>query len=121
MAVSAVNALYNFAQTNFQAIVFDNLAVVFQAFRAGGLFRGANEGEIADFEQFGGSEKNHVDGVMVQGVAKATLVDDEDAHAGARRFNGTGQARRPGSNAQKIVDGARIADGVHVISLPVKE
>jgi hypothetical protein len=58
---------------------------------------------------------------MVQGVAEATLVDDEHAHAGARPFDGTGQAGGPGPNAQKIVDGARITDGVHGISLPVKE
>src|ERR1700676_2045302 len=113
MAISAINALDNFAEANFQAIVFDNLAVIFQAFGAGGLFRGTNEGEIADLEQFGRGEKNHIDGVMVQGVAKATLVDDEDAHAGARPFDGAGQAGGPGPNAQKIVYGARIADGVH--------
>jgi hypothetical protein len=58
---------------------------------------------------------------MVQGVAKATLVNDENAHASPRPFNGAGQARRPGSNTQKIIDGARMADGVHGISLPVKE
>ena len=76
ISVCAVELRHGLAKPQLQIIVLHAFAVILQRFDAGGLFRSAHEGQIADLEQFGRGEENHVHGIVIERIAQNTFVDD---------------------------------------------
>jgi NAD-dependent DNA ligase len=70
--------------------MFHAFAVILERFLAGGILGGACERQIANFEKLRRREKHHIDGIMVQRVAQAALVNHQGTQSRAFRFNGTG-------------------------------
>ena len=103
IAVAAVDALDALAQAQFEFVVLGELAIILQGFGARGLLGGADQGQVADLEEFGRGEENHVDRIVVEGVAEAAFVHDQDAHAGALGFDGAGEAGGAGADAENVV------------------
>ena len=95
VAVRAFDAGDQFAQVQVELVVLDALAVILQRFRASGLFGGADEGQIADFQQLGRGEENHVHGIVVQRIAQHAFIDDQRAQPRAFDFDGAGEAGGP--------------------------
>ena len=62
IAVGAFDAGDRFAEAKLQLVVLDALAVILQGLGASGLFGGADQGQIADLQEFGRGEEDHVDG-----------------------------------------------------------
>ena len=103
IAFAAVDALDALAQAQFEFVMLGALAIVLQGFIARGLLADANQRQVADLEQFGRGEENHVHRVVVQGVAKGAFVHYQDAHAGALGFDGAGESRGAGADAEDVV------------------
>ena len=85
-SVGAFDALHAVAEPQVQLIVLGALAIILERFAARGLLRGARKRQIANFQQFRRGEKHHVDGVMVNGIAKAALVNHQRTHSRALGF-----------------------------------
>ena len=68
------------------------LAVIFERLGARRLLRRAGQWQIADFEKFRRGEKDHIDWIVIEGVAQAAFVD----HQGAQARRVWLQWRRPG-------------------------
>ena len=102
-SVCAVDTLHAMAEPQVQIVMLGALAIIFERLAARRLLRGARERQIADFQKFRRREKHHIDGIMVERIAKAPFVDHQRAHAGALGFDGAGQPRGPRSNANQII------------------
>ena len=92
-----------FVEARFEFVMLDGAAVILQRFGARGLPRRRRHGQVADFQELGRGEENHVDGIVVERIAEAALVDDERAHAGALGFDGAGEAGGAGADADDVV------------------
>ena len=90
-------------QAQVQRIVLHAFAVILERLGASGFLGGAGERQIADFEKFRRGEKDHIDGIMIERVAQAALVDHQRAHPRAFCFNGAGQAGGSRSDANQVV------------------
>ena len=83
-------ALDAMAQAQVQRIMLGAFAIILERVGASGLFGGARQRKIANFKKFRGRKKNHIDGIMIQGVAQAALIDHQRPHPRAFCFNGAG-------------------------------
>ena len=92
-----------FVEAQFDAVMLDGAAVIFQGFGASGLPAGNGHGQVADFHALGRGEEKHVGRVVVERIAEAAFVDDEGAHAGALGLDGAGKAGGAGADADDVV------------------
>ena len=95
VAVMAVHSQHALKQPQLQFVVLCRLPVILQRLDAHGLFRRANQRQVADFQQFRSREEHHVDRVVVNRVAQAALVDHQRPHSRALRLDGAGQPGGP--------------------------
>src|SRR5262249_44883093 len=75
VAVGARNLLDVFILANVKTVELRHFPVVFQSFGPRRLLMRSRKRNLADLEQLGCREKNHVRRIVVQRVDKATLVD----------------------------------------------
>ena len=99
IAFAAVDTLDALAQAQIEFVMLGDLAIVLQGFIARGLLAEADQRQVADLEEFGRGEENHVHRIVVEGVAKGRFVHDQDAHAGAFGFDGAGESGGAGADA----------------------
>ena len=97
VAVGAGEAKHAFVLMDVEMVVISNAAIVFQGFGAAGLFVERRHGDIADFEKLGRSEKNQVDGVVVERVCDATLVEQYGLETALLQVNAAGKTRGTGA------------------------
>ena len=74
-AIGSSYALDAMILADVQAIVSGHLAVILQGFVSRGLRVRAWKRDVADFEQFGRSEKGHMRWIVVKRIADATFID----------------------------------------------
>jgi len=101
--VMTADLIDGFVEARLDSVVFDSAAVVVERLGTGGLPCRDRHGQVADFHALGRGEECHVDGIVVERIAEATLVDDQRAHAGALGFDSAGEAGGPGADADDVV------------------
>ena len=102
-SVVTADLIDSFVEPRFDSVMFHGAAVVVERLGARGLPCRDRHGQIADFHALGRGEERHVDGIVVERIAEAALVDDERAHTGALGFDGAGEAGGPGADADDVV------------------
>ena len=83
-------------------IVLRDPPIIFQSFEAIRLWRRRGERNIANLEQFGRGEKNHVLRIVIDGINQASLVDEESLEACFLGLDGAGHAGRTSAHDQHI-------------------
>src|SRR6266478_702900 len=78
-------------------------AVILQRLDARGFFVRTDQRQITNLQQLRGGEEHHVHRVVVDGIAQASLVEHQRAHARAPRFDGRGQPGWARANADNVV------------------
>ena len=68
-------------------------AVIFQRLQAGRLLALADHGKVADLQQLGRGEKDHVHGIVKNGIHHAPFFEHQVRQPVPLRFNGAGQPR----------------------------
>ena len=77
-------------------------AVILQRFFAGGFLPCRSERDFTNFQQFGSGKKQHVGRIVIERIHQAALVEDDDLKSNLLRFDGAGEAGRPGSDYEHI-------------------
>src|ERR1022692_2300077 len=90
-----------------QLEVVRRAAIVLQRLMPVGLLVEAGHGDVADFEQFGRGEEDHVGRVVVEGIHHAAFFDQQGADAALLQLDSTGQAGRPRANYYDVERQAR--------------
>src|SRR5260370_42537601 len=88
-----------------QVIMFSDTAVIFERFEPCGLRQSSGERNIANLEQLRRGKEHHVARIAINGIDKASLVDDESFEAGLLGLNGAGQAGGASAHDQDISPG----------------
>src|SRR6266481_9622136 len=104
VSVAALDPNHPFILPQLQPVVFRRFAVILQRFNARGLIRSANERQVSNLQQLRRGEEHHVHGVVEDGIAQASFVDDQRLHSRPLGLDSSRKARRPRSNANNVVD-----------------
>src|ERR1700751_187823 len=102
VAVTARDGFDQAVKARIERIVLGNFAVILQSLIAYRLLIWTGKWYVADLEQLRSSEERHVRGVVEDGVAEASLVDQHTAKAGALRLDGTCHSGWAGANYKNI-------------------
>src|SRR5277367_5664917 len=73
-------------------VVVRNAAVILERFGAHRLFVKRRHGDVADLEQLGRGEEDHVGRVVVEGVYDAAFVKEDGADVAAFELDAAGEA-----------------------------
>src|SRR6266481_4068828 len=104
VSVAALDPNHPFILPQLQPVVFRRFAVILQRFNARGLIRSANERQVSNLQQLRRGEEHHAHGIVEDGIAQASFVDDQRLHSRPLGLNSSRKARRPRSNANNVVD-----------------
>ncbi len=111
-AVSSADPLDAFIQPQLELIMLRRLAVVLERLQPGRLLRRTHQRQVANFKQFRSREEDHVDRVVEERIAKATLVDHQGPHPRSARLDRRGEPGRSRPDTDQII-------GSHMlVSLP---
>src|SRR5882724_2477496 len=102
IVVTPGHRLHPLVLADIEMIVLGDLAVVFERLLPGGFLPGGAERNIADFQQFGGSEERHVGRIVVDRIDYASLVDGYGLEASPLGLDGAGQSGRTGADYDNV-------------------
>ncbi len=90
------------AELDRQLVGVDDAAVIAQRFEARRFFKGRDERQPANLEQFRCGEEDHVDRKPVDGIDEDALLEDGVVEAGLLRGDGRGKSRGSGADDRDV-------------------
>src|SRR4051794_14507074 len=102
VAVRAVEAENPLVLVNIQPIMVGHPAIVLQSFGPAGLFIERRHRNIADLEQFGRSEENEVDGIVINRINDAAFIEEDGLEAALLQLYTASKTGGPRSNDRYV-------------------